>query len=108
MLALPRSQIGGQSGVRFAARFFIDALSMWVGELLRVLSILKMAERRGSPSTPAPLQYLSLKAPVQSIRGGVARSDGVVRRPRASMFPLASSALHAQHLFQRVHDLDQV
>ena len=76
MPALPRSQIGGQSGARFAARFFIDALSMWVGELLRVLSILKMAERRGSPSTPAPLQYLSLKAPFTAYEAGWREATG--------------------------------
>ena len=57
MPALPRSQIGGHSGARCAARFFIDAQGMWVGEISGTLSIVKMADRRGSPSTPAPLEY---------------------------------------------------
>jgi hypothetical protein len=44
---------------------------MWVGEISGTLSIVKMADRRGSPSTPAPLQYLSQKTPVKAyeVRG---------------------------------------
>jgi hypothetical protein len=43
---------------------------MWVGEISGTLSIVKMAERRGSPSTPAPLQYLSQKAPLEAYEEG--------------------------------------
>ena len=74
MPALPRSQIGGHSGARFAARFFIDAYGMWVGEISGTLSIVKMADRRGSPSTPAPLQYLSQKTPAKAYEEGWPRS----------------------------------
>jgi hypothetical protein len=43
---------------------------MWVGEISGTLSIVKMADRRGSPSTPAPLQYLSQKTPVKAYEEG--------------------------------------
>jgi len=52
---------------------------MWVGEISGTLSIVKMAERRGSPSTPAPLQYLSQKAPLEAYEEGWrTQCDGVV------------------------------
>jgi hypothetical protein len=49
---------------------------MWVGEISGTLSIVKMADRRGSPSTPAPLQYLSPKTPLKAYEEGCPEGTG--------------------------------
>src|ERR1700675_1061414 len=73
-----RRYLAVQSAVKALGAMPLDSSStlhgMWVGEISGSLSITTMAERRGSPSTPAPLKYLSQGAPFTAYEEGCPRS----------------------------------